>query len=634
MSDYIRLTEFDAKQDKTKIATVIGDAYKQWQPMDIVSISSPTGSGKTYFILHVLLEWVINEDLHNHICHKIIYFVNRKILKKQIEDELNHEIQVILDQYPRRLHYSDYIQLFTYQEVQERIKYEGMSSDYKELPVPNHYCPYDIHPHLENYAFVIYDECHYYLADSIFNPETALGFRFLRMRYDMEVQIYMSATIDDIRKYLENQYDKSNMTVPNVMGAPHLMSDLSLPFATGIRVNYLNSWSTHYYSSPADYRLIKLHSIGDNDEIPYLLTNEKINGKWLVFVDDKDAGRKLCDSLDENDALTDRVIFLDAEYENREETSKSVDEIATEKASSKHVVICTSVLDNGVSFFDNELRNIVILTDMQDEFLQMLGRKRFDGNKVDLYICKRDSSFFSRRKNAVTVTRNVIDEYRSYIDTWNAPQSRQHLLNSILKNEHLCISLSKFCYSYIGQLFVSDFSVARLAKMEMFYAEMKSKLEEDEHFFLATQANWLGKSLDEVDRLHIKETPEWRQERIVEIVKELEIFAERKLDKTQNEALRTRIRKPLQELLKTANDYLDKTGKSEDEEIRTIGKDTISKNTFSRIARYFDLPFTMEKPDGSHFIIHRVADPNLTPMADSDLRDLRKRKKKASKMKS
>lgn len=48
------------------------------------------------------------------------------------------------------------------------------------------------------------------------------------------------------------------------------------------------------------------------------------------------------------------MVFLDAEYTDSEETINAVDEIITRKASSKRVVICTSVLDNGVSFFDTE----------------------------------------------------------------------------------------------------------------------------------------------------------------------------------------------------------------------------------------------------------------------------------------
>lgn len=622
MYDRIRLTNPNEEQDKTKIAGRIGEEYKQWRPMDIVTISSPTGSGKTYFILHVLLEWVINEDLYNHIRHTIIYFVNRRILKKQIEEELNHEIQVILDQYPMRLYYKDYIQLFTYQEVQEYVKLYGRNNGLKKFPGPNHSSTNNGHPCLDNYAFVIYDECHYYLADSIFNPETHLGFQFLQMKYDMEVQIYMSATIDDVRKYLDNIYDKTNMTFANTMGVPYEMSNLPSPFAPGMRVKYKNCWDKRHYSSNADYSLINLHAISDNDEIPFLLVNKGIKGKWLIFVDDKDAGRKLCDSLGKDDALTNDVIFLDAEYENSEETSKSVDEIATNKATSKLVVICTSVLDNGVSFFDEELRNIVVLTDMQDEFLQMLGRKRFDGKKVDLYICKRDSAFFSRRKNAVTVTRNIIDEYSERIRNMYYSEPRQYLFNSILKNEHLCASLSKFCYSCMGQFYVSDFSVDRLAKMEAFYSEMKDKVSENDNAFLEVQASWLGKSLDEVDCLHIKETPEWKKERIDKIVNELETVMEMKLDKAQNEALRSRIRKPLQELLNGAKDYYEITEKQADKEIETIGKGTISVETFSRIAKYFNLPFRMKKPDGSHFIIHKVVDPNLTPTGDSDLREL------------
>ena len=47
-------------------------------------------------------------------------------------------------------------------------------------------------------------------------------------------------------------------------------------------------------------------------------------------------------------------------------------------------MIATAVMDNGVSFHDTALRNMVIFADTKEEFIQMLGRKRTDGK---LLIC-------------------------------------------------------------------------------------------------------------------------------------------------------------------------------------------------------------------------------------------------------
>jgi superfamily II DNA or RNA helicase len=64
------------------ISDAVGEEYKQWKPGDIVFLSSPTGSGKTTFVLKVLLPALASVN------GKMLYLVNRSILKRQMEEEL------------------------------------------------------------------------------------------------------------------------------------------------------------------------------------------------------------------------------------------------------------------------------------------------------------------------------------------------------------------------------------------------------------------------------------------------------------------------------------------------------------------------------------------------------------------
>ena len=57
------------------IAEKIGDNYQEWKNGDVVFISSPTGSGKTTFILKKLLPYLAEKG------QRILYLVNRKALK-------------------------------------------------------------------------------------------------------------------------------------------------------------------------------------------------------------------------------------------------------------------------------------------------------------------------------------------------------------------------------------------------------------------------------------------------------------------------------------------------------------------------------------------------------------------------
>ena len=61
----------------------IGEEYKKWESGSMVFIASPTGSGKTQFILKTLLPYFSKEN------KKILYLVNRRILKKQMEEDIS-----------------------------------------------------------------------------------------------------------------------------------------------------------------------------------------------------------------------------------------------------------------------------------------------------------------------------------------------------------------------------------------------------------------------------------------------------------------------------------------------------------------------------------------------------------------
>ena len=117
----------------------IGDEYRNWIEGDEILIQASTGSGKSYFILHVLLKWAISQN------RKILYLVNRSVLKKQLEEEL----------------YSD-ISNEIYEEFGYRLIIE-----------------YNIEE-LKTYSYVVYDECHYFYSDSNFNTNTQLSFDCLR----------------------------------------------------------------------------------------------------------------------------------------------------------------------------------------------------------------------------------------------------------------------------------------------------------------------------------------------------------------------------------------------------------------------------------------------------------------------
>lgn len=63
------------------VTDIIGDDYKNWRPSDKILISQGTGSGKTWFILKVLLKYAKEQGKH------LVYLCNRKFLSQQVQAE-------------------------------------------------------------------------------------------------------------------------------------------------------------------------------------------------------------------------------------------------------------------------------------------------------------------------------------------------------------------------------------------------------------------------------------------------------------------------------------------------------------------------------------------------------------------
>ena len=68
------------------VTDLIGDEYKKWESRERILLSYPTGMGKTYFILHVLLRHAA--ELGEHL----VYYCNRKFLNLQMGAAVKQQI--------------------------------------------------------------------------------------------------------------------------------------------------------------------------------------------------------------------------------------------------------------------------------------------------------------------------------------------------------------------------------------------------------------------------------------------------------------------------------------------------------------------------------------------------------------
>lgn len=611
--------------EKAFMSEEIGDEYRKWKPGDVILIQAPTGVGKSHFIFYELLKYAISQK------RSILYLVNRKVLKAQLEKELRTEASMwIYRETGEAIDLGDYLHISTYHYYEQRLKLNDVRNCIVEMG---------------RYTYVVYDECHYFYTDSNFNTYTQLSYEFLRRESENKIQVFMSATMDSVKNSIKK------------WGPMRLSSDDSKRFNFTID-NVIFPRKTEFildkkcdYVIPRYFRnLVELIEIIKNTE-----------EKWLIFTDSKNKGKELVNRLKrEVESDKEQIIFIDAEYDKNEETKTTVHEISEKKLASKRILITTAVMDNGISFHDKRLRNLVILADTKDEFLQMLGRKREDDQKVNLYICKRDKNYFNQRLQYTDKILRFYERYRKnfsniyirrypsgelccingyehlyytakkdlmFLDnqtkqTYSYPyqnmfacewilSEQQKILSELFANEQNYDSASNLCYFVNGIIAVNAFSVQRMGDLKFYYMDMIKKLEANEDAFLEEQLSWMGFSKEEV-QLTITEATQ-------DIEKAHKQYLQDEIEKRLGESLTTekvkewkkadkRFRDGLVFFYKKSKDYEDTESKKRESTERTIARTdgTFEPAIFNICMKEAELPYELQKPSGSEFKINKL----------------------------
>lgn len=334
---------------------------------------------------------------------------------------------------------------------------------------------------LSIYDYIVYDECHYFYSDSNFNTYTHLSYDFFRNKFCAKIQIFMSATIDNMSNYINDFYSDI------------LYGQNNKPV---FHMNHIT------YELTDDYDYIDVNYFSDISSLISIIGNSgDKNKKWLIFTDSIKHGKILKKEIQQNsdNINEDDIIFIDAKYRNDESTFETVSEIAKTNQMNKRIIISTSVMDNGISIKDIELRNLVILCDTKEQFIQMIGRKRNNGNnqRVNLYLHKRDSSHFKQRFQYFNRIREFYNEHKNALDRIPLNDQyvlfyNQQILKSIFRHENFYYYAKAVLYPYNGIIHRNIFSINRCENLCLFYGEMEKKIELDGDAFLDEQLSWLN----------------------------------------------------------------------------------------------------------------------------------------------
>jgi superfamily II DNA or RNA helicase len=179
------------------ISDVVKEDYKNWDRGSIVFISSPTGSGKSTFILEKLLPEAQRQKKY------LIYVSNRKIIDSQIKSMLKSHYQV---EDVRRGEENHYFVGLTYQycEKTQQLPELHLKKKGKKLTSAQDYWydhPYDLTISKDDILYYVFDECHYIISDAHFNNSTNYWSMY-RMRTSNATTVCLSATPESLYGYL------------------------------------------------------------------------------------------------------------------------------------------------------------------------------------------------------------------------------------------------------------------------------------------------------------------------------------------------------------------------------------------------------------------------------------------------
>ena len=447
------------------ISDGIGDDYKHWQKRTIrngnenpyssaprIFIESPTGTGKTTFIMNKLFLYAAEKGRH------ILYLGNRSALEKQTKNAVERNL-IPLGIYGKKESLND-VKTFKHQTSKSTItilNYQSLLSFVKEIQLAKNNPPF---------YYVILDEVHFFLEDAMFNSMTGLILETIYNFFSNSVMIFMSATIADYEPIYE------------------LTKILRMPYHEQL---YL--FSTAYKEKSIKYK--NLYNIAKYQ--PYIyqkdaeLLREIKKGnpaeKWLVFVAAKKSGETLKKLIKKE--TNKSVLFIDATKKQTDEWQRLINKSSFEE----DVLITTKVLDNGVNIIDSSVKNIVLPFCYNVDFMQMLGRKRFteENEAVNLYIKQPTMQILNSKISQLNRLLNIIINFLFYTNTDEA------------MTKQLQIFFSK-CDKSINGLFYIDanrdlvlntLAYVKINLMIAFYTDLKDNYS-NSGYFLETIKKWLS----------------------------------------------------------------------------------------------------------------------------------------------
>lgn len=299
---------------------VTSNEVKSWNNGDIVTIKAGTGKGKSYFIKNDLYEVAKEEG------KRILMLIHRTNCVNQFQMEIEEYCK------------TDVIDIKTYQSIVSQNKAKNrLDFDFS------------------GYDFVVCDEFHYFFDDS-WTKFTDISLNAI-LNEDSKIRIFMSATGDNMKKYLNNH--KHMQTID--------------------------------YEIPLGFDFIKHLEFYRNNETLESFMQKAIeqNRKAIFFINDTQLAYKL------HKKYKDHSLF-NCSRSNRFYSfvnEGKINDMLKNERFEETILITTSVFEAGVNIHDDEL-SIIVCDNIRDigTLVQCIGRKRLKQDEKISVILKAYSN--------------------------------------------------------------------------------------------------------------------------------------------------------------------------------------------------------------------------------------------------
>ena len=483
------------------VSEIIGSEYKNWKKGDVVTITSQTGSGKTFFVKNNLISYMdkLNKTTVEKQDYKMLILTNRVALARQTKKDILIKLGIKL---PSTIEKLDEIKeignvtIMNYQYLLQLLRYDRDSFN------------------MDDYLYVVMDEVHYILSDSFVGGTEVVANELFRKESD-SVRILISATMEGILD----------------------------------RVNNMDYENIYQYDTKVDHSYLEPTFYSRKQQILDLIVKDKANeDKWIWFVSSKQHGEEIKAYL-EKKKISCCFLYRGAlRGKNKAHAQKEYENIINNEKFDSKVLITTAILDAGVNLKDDNIKNIVCNSWEKRNLVQSIGRVRFESldkaYMINLYLdIKNKKQINAKIKNI----NNTLGKFELLIeDQEEFERINRYKLNK-LPNGIFLDENNKFTYDKLTYEFLK---------------EQKEELEQytkDTIQFCYRELKWLKVRgipaiLDEIEEEQHKD----------EIKEYLNSVVNQPLDKSAREELISLInltdnRGRKQKTLKTISSYLEGT---------------------------------------------------------------------------